>query len=1058
MLILHQSNRLERLADRLADLLGQPVEDPLQSDWVVVQHPGMARWLTLQLASRLGISANVEFPLPAVFIWQVFRRLLGDLPELDRYQPNRLAWRIHALLQGGALDSDASPVFDYLEGGDELRCFQLSQQLAELYDRYLLYRPDWILAWERGESAITQDEWQADLWRRLVESSQPHWVILLQRFFSQLNKNDLSGLPQRVCLFGLPTLSPGYLQVLNRLAEGLDLHLFLLNPCATHWAEIVPPQTLARKEMASTAEALYLEVGHPLLATLGRQGRDFFAAINELDPGSEELFEPADTETLLARLQNQILDLETPEMDSSVDDSVALHLCHSAMREVEVLYDQLLAMFEAIAGLSPNEILVMAPQIDQYAPLIEAVFSEPGDRPAIPYRISDRALLQQNPLATALIGLLDLPGSRYTIGQLLNLLEQPAIQRRFGLDGDGLEAITPWLVDAGVRWGRDGPSKRRWGLPPEAGNTWHMGLRRLLLGYAMPREADELWQGIMPLDAAEGGRAELLGGLLDFCERLFELEPELTQSRPVNAWRDLLLDLMQRFFLTDGESQDQLDELRSQVQLMAEEASEAGFEGEVSLELIRFRLQALLEAADTRGFLGGGISFCALAPMRSLPFRVICLLGMNDEAFPRRQPTLGFDLMAGEFRLGDRSRRMDDRYLFLETVISARERLYLSYVGQSQRDNTPLPPAVVVDELCDTLRMMVGEEAMEQIIHHHPLQPFGRAYFDGQPGLFSYSESRREAATRVGWGERVEGPMVQTPLTEEETAPVSEVSLERLIEFFINPPRLFARERLQLSLEAVAELPQEREPFELEPYTRLDGELEMVEALLRETPSECLLERLRASGRLPHGQAGRLEFNCMLVRAKAMATRLRPMLEGRERAGCDIHLPLAEGLLSGRLHNLLPSGMLVYTTESFHPYLLLRYWIEHLALNLAKPSGIAPETRLLEGAQQSLYHPVVDARSQLTSLMALYQSGLERPLPFYPATAWAYMKGLASGGEGKAMERAQVKWYGNRRLGGDAHKPYNRLLWPDGDCFASDFTSLAETIIGPLMKHLEVTG
>ncbi|MEJ2455036.1 MAG: exodeoxyribonuclease V subunit gamma [Candidatus Thiodiazotropha sp.] len=1053
MLTLHQSNRLENLARRLSELLGRPVDDPLQADWVVVQHPGMARWLSLTLADSLGIAANLEFPLPAVFVWQAFRQLLEEVPERDSYQPNALTWRLYAVLAGMDLEHAAKPLAAYLETGDALRGFQLAQELAGLYDRYLLYRPEWIDAWERGEPAIAGDDWQADLWRRLSRQEPRHWVSLQQQFFSRTIDGDLSGLPGTVHLFGLPTLSPGYLQILNRLSESLDIHLFLLNPCAAHWADIVAPQTQARMQLRGEAESLYLEVGHPLLASLGRQGRDFFAAINELDPGSEELFETSGQGTLLARLQNQILHLESPEAGIAADDSIALHLCHSPMREVEVLYDQLLAMFENLPGLSPNEILVMTPEIDRYAPLIEAVFGEPGDRPAIPFRVSDRSLLQRNPLATALIELLELPGSRYTLGQLLSLLEQPAIQRRFGLDEAALESVTQWLSLAGVRWGRDGESKTGFGLPPESANTWRAGLQRLLLGYAMPNTAEDLWRDVLPLDAVEGTAAEQLGGLLDFCHRLFALEQRLSPARSVADWQETLLQLLQEFFLAVDEHQEQADDLRGIIQQLADEANQAGFEDAVPLPVISYRLRALFEAADGRGFLGGGVTCCALAPMRSLPFRVICLLGMNDGAFPRRQPEPDFDLMSGRFRFGDRSRRVDDRYLFLETLLSARERLYISYVGRSQRDNSPLPPAVVVDELCDTLRVMTGESGLAQMCHQHPLQPFSPAYFEASPGLYSYSSQRREAAMRVGRGELVETSLAAAPLAPAEADPA--VPLDGLIDFFVNPPRLFARERLQVSLEAVADLPEEREPFELERFARLDDERALVEARLQGVSSATLSQRLKASGRLPHGQAGSLELERMLARADAMVSRIQPLLAGVERSGCDIDLPLVGGRLSGRLHDLLPSGRLAYTTDRFYPYLLLRHWIEHLALNLAQPPGSGRETHLLEGEHQGLYRVTEDPQVHLQSLMKLYWEGHERPLPFYPATAWAYMDGLAGGGADKALERARSKWLGNSYQGGDAQKPYNRLLWPDGECFTSEFGSLAEAILGPLLEHLE---
>ncbi|MEJ2589839.1 MAG: exodeoxyribonuclease V subunit gamma [Candidatus Thiodiazotropha sp.] len=1053
MLTLHQSNRLERLARQLACQLEQPAGLPLAQEIVVVQHPGMARWLSLQIATHLGICANLDFPQPAAFIWQVFRAMLPEVPELDRYQPNRLAWRIHALLARVEGESAQQPLTDYLAEGDEVRRFQFAQQLALLFDRYLIYRPEWISTWEEGQSATAGDAWQAELWRQLARETPLHWVRLQQDYFSPAAIRPTDTLPPRVFVFGVPTLSPGYLQIIHHLAEHTDVHLFLLNPCEAHWADIVSPQTQARLELAHAGEQLYLEVGHPLLASLGRQGRDFFAAINELDPGSETAFETAAGDTLLQRLQNQILSLEAPSPGQPADASIAFHICHAPMREVEVLYDQLLDMLEQVPGLAPSEILVMTPEIDRYAPLIEAVFGEPGDRPAIPFRVSDVSLQQGNPLAVALLELLRLPGSRYGVGEMLSLLEVAAVRRRFGLDRAALEAVTEWVSTAAIRWGRDGESKRALDLPPEPRNTWQAGLRRLLLGYAMADPQAHLWHGMLPLDAVEGSASAQLGGLLAFCDAVFELETVLGTPRTPTEWESGLIALSERFFLPEDEADGDAEALREVIHRLTLEAQEAGFDAPVSLGLIRHRLSELLASPNALGFLGGGVNFCALAPMRSLPFRVVCLLGMDDGAFPRRQPAYGFDLMHGQFRFGDRSRRADDRYLFLETLISARDRLHVSYVGRSQRDNKALPPAVVVDELRDTLRQMIGDAGLDGITVAHPLQPFSPDYFRDLPGRFCYSPLRREAALRMGRGRDSERPLLRAALSD--TADAAEFTLEALVRFYANPARSFVRERLLLDLEAVEGLPDEREPFTLARFDRADLERRLVEALLRETPEENLFATLDAAGCLPHGQAGRIDFRHMLSRASALSERVQALRGGAVPQALELDLALDGSRLTGRLQALTDSGLLAYTAGRFHPYELLSHWIRHLALNLAAPAGVTPVTQLLEGERAGVLRPVEEPRAQLEILRDHYRQGHNRPLPFYPATAWEYVTGLQTGDEARALARAIGKWDGNRQRAGDGEKPYNRLLWPQHSLFGEAFGDTAVALLQPLIDHLE---
>ncbi|MES9992741.1 MAG: exodeoxyribonuclease V subunit gamma [Candidatus Thiodiazotropha sp.] len=1056
MLRLYQSNRLETLAERLAALFVEPLAEPLRQEQIVVQHPGMARWLSLQLANHLGICANLNFPLPAAFIWGLFHDLLPAVPVCDRFQPKRLAWRIYRLLQDLDEGGVQPPLRDYLLGADEVKRLQLAQQLATVFDRYLLFRPDWIIKWQRGEAATVGDQWQADIWRQLAADDTHHWVSL-QLQLSQVSSAQVrAALPPRLFIFGVPTLSPGYLEIIRNIASQTEVHLFLLNPCEAHWADIVSPAEQAHLSLDSTEAELYLEVGHPLLAAMGRQGRDFFAAINEMDPGSEELFRQGGGGSLLHHLQNQILTLETPQELSMTDSSITFHRCHSPLREVEVLYDQLLAALDEIPNLTASDILVMSPDIDRYAPLIQAHFSSPGSRPKIPFRVSGTGLQQVTPLATALLEIVQQEETRYSVGGLLKLLEYPAIRHRFGLNEVGLNKVTRWLKLAAVHWGRDGESKQRLGLPCEPGNTWKAGLRQLMLGYAMPADSEQLWHQTYPLDAVEGSDTQWLGGLLSFCDALFSLEERLSIDRTPEDWLRFLIALTEQFFVADEESEQQLESIRESIHNLVQELDEAGVEQQLPFKVIRHRLQELLSVSQDRGFLGGGVDICALAPMRSLPFRVIALIGMSDDAFPRQQPELGFDLIAQDFRPGDRSRRRDDRYLFLETLISARDRLLISYVGRGQRDNAPIPPSVVVDELSDTLRLMIGESGMEQITFDHPLHAFSQRYFLADTPLFSYSTEMREAALRVGNGIRNDLPLLAKMLPEIEAE--GEIDLQGLLHFFTNPLRGLANIRLDLDLEQGEELPEAREQFLLDRFEQIGLEQDLVEGLLAGEPAEAYFQRLRARGYLPQGRVGEQIFSQMQHRANAMVERIQDLDLGESLQPLEVDLEFAEQRLIGHLYGVSAGGLLLYSTERLYPYHLLKHWIQHLLLNLIKPPGVAPRSRLLEGERSGEFKPVEQAGSHLERLLDNYRRGLRIPLPFYPATAWIYQERLGKGDEERAIKAAQQRWLGNHYQGGDLDRPYQRLFWPHRPLLDEDFFATSNEILQPLMDHLEWQG
>ncbi|RPI04232.1 MAG: exodeoxyribonuclease V subunit gamma, partial [Zetaproteobacteria bacterium] len=551
MLILHQGNRLERLADDLAEVLRTPVMPALAPEIVAVQSNGMARWLRMRLADRLGIAANLHFPLPSTLIWQLFGRLLPDVPDRSPYDREVLVWRLMAMLP--ALDGAGpfAPLRAYLaDAEDDLRRHQLASRIADLFDQYLVFRPDWILDWERGGG----DTWHAPLWRELVESvGGSHRVRVQERVLAALAATPVPGsvLPTRLSLFGIPTLPPSQLAVFARLAEALEVHLFLLNPCRQFWAEIRSEREIARRVTDRDPRELYFETGNSLLASCGTQGRDFLGLVLDCDPHEAGAFEEPGEDTLLHCLQTDILHLQNrgehgvPRNPIRSDDrSVQIHSCHSPMREVEVLYDHLLALFEADPALEPGDVAVMTPDIEAYAPFVEAVFgtAEPDRR--IPFSIADRRQRAESPVATAFFSLLEIVESRFGADQVLGLLEIEPVRRRFGIAEADVAQIRDWVRETGVRWGVDGESRAALDLPATSEHTWRAGLDRLLLGYALPARGRRLFAGILPYDEVEGAPSRVLGLLCSFAEALFAARDGLARRRPISEWADALLNLL----------------------------------------------------------------------------------------------------------------------------------------------------------------------------------------------------------------------------------------------------------------------------------------------------------------------------------------------------------------------------------------------------------------------------------------------------------------------------------------------------------------------------------
>jgi len=673
-----------------------------------------------------------------------------------------------------------------------------------------------------------EQAWQAALWRRLLQdipaqARRSGRAQVHQQFMDAChalnNVNRPTGLPRRVVVFGLSSLPAQTLEVLAAISHCTQVVLCVHNPCQHYWGDIVDPQQslglfkkpYRRQAARADFPALNSDTGgtqldelfvrgNPLLAAWGKQGRDYIRLLDEHDERSlyETLFQSAqlkidvfdepDEQYLLGQLQGDIFHLRSAEEARlaavnadcapagfasdpgiSSDTSISFHIAHSAQREVEILQDHLLQLFNQDAALRPRDVLVMVPDINQFAPAVQAVFGrlDYQDKRFIPFTISDQGKRHQAPVLKALEMLLQLPSARLGVSELLDFLDIGAVQKAFGFTADDKPLLHRWIEQAGIRWGINAAHRASFGMSAVDNNsaleqnTWHFGLRRMLLGYAIGKGrqgAASQWQDIEAFDEIGGLSAALVGKLAHLLRQLEQTWTIMREPATVTVWTLRLSLLLSQYFVAD---QDEDLLLVSRVEKMLRDwrdaCIEASFTDELSIDVVReFVLEQLDVQPLTQRFLAGSVNFATLMPMRAIPFKHICLLGMNDGDYPRQVPSVDFDLMRHDYRPGDRSRRDDDRYLFLEALLSARQSLYISWTGRSIRDNSKRPPSVLVAQLRDYLETTHNAALLNSITREYPLQPFSSRYFDAASDFYTY------AAEWSRTGQNPRTPPIQT--------------------------------------------------------------------------------------------------------------------------------------------------------------------------------------------------------------------------------------------------------------------------------------------------------
>ncbi len=1105
------SNRLEALAAAFAELVRAEPGDPFAPERIVVPHRAVGRWLSLELARTLGIAANLEFELPAGFAWSVMRGAVPGLPTEQPFAPSQLRWRIHEVLPRFAQEErEGRAVRRYLADGDPRKRFALADRLARVFDRCVVYRPDWIRAWEGGDAP----NWQARLWRRVVEAegSAAHWVGAIDAFRGALEGGARpGGWPLRATFFAVPALSPSYLDVLGAIGRRIDLCLFVLNPCREYWGDIYSRREIGRRAEGEDPAERYLTEGNELLAAWGRSGRDTFDSLVEVagDDGEERFVRP-DGAHRLAAVQRDVLDLRlasegaaNSEPDAgpvASDDSIRIHVCHSPVREAEVLHDRLLGLFDAHPDIGPADVLVLAPSLDVYGPAVEAVF---GAAARIPFHVARRRSAA-SPAIRAFFELLAMRRSRLGAEAVLAPLDAEAVRARFGIAASGLPVIRDWVREAGIRWGVDAGHRVAEGLPATGDHAWRQGLRRLLLGYALPNP-NELFAGVVPCPPRAGGfepgadEADLLGRFVTWCEAVFALRSRLEEERPPREWARVLHEELGRFF-AGGDAgpaagagvgpgagigvtaavAEEVSEVRGLVRVFEREAG--GTDVPIGSDVVHDVLLELAEAPSREAVrLADAVTVTSLTPGQVFPAEVVCVIGLNDGAFPRSPSFPSFDLVAaGPARRGDRDVRHEDRFVFLEALLAARRAFLVSYTGRGQRDDAPSPPAAVVDELKDYLGRRFPGGSFET---RHPLQPFSPRYFTGSGAaeaagpagqsraggggeLFSYSEAMCEAArslvsdeARSGLPARFDAALPEPPESED---PDRRVVLGELVAFFANPVRWFLRERLGVRLELDDASLADEEPFELDPLERYwlrSDILDRMHAGVTRRRDEALQ---RGSGRLPQAALGSIVHGRVWEEVEGLHRALDPHRGVLEAPPAEIDLEVGGWRVTGSVENVGPEGLVWWRPGQLRARDRIAIWLTQLALGAADagPSGALAFSLERNAVKGTPLAAPEDAGEQLAEWLRAWQKGRSSLLPFFPETSLSYANAIVSeAGEDTAREKAVDVW--SRRPsawspGGElARDPYLQLVHDGRDPLTGEFEKLATGLLVPLAEAVQ---
>jgi exodeoxyribonuclease V gamma subunit len=1045
-----RSNRSENLADALAALVREAPLGPLDREAIVVQSRGMEGWLTLALAKRLGIWSNPSFPYPRAVIEEVLDGLKeGASEEAKAYGTGRLKWTIAELLR----ESAPAELRTYLgDPSDADRALRLATSVAAVFDRYVVHRTELLREWEKGQDT----GWQADLWRRVVQRLGPHDLASrIGRALSTLRANgDIEGIElERLHLFSLETLPPLFLEFFAALSTKVQTILYVLEPSSEYVSDVdLDPTRVMLSESPVD--------GHALLTNLGRLSRDFQQLLVTVDDTVDQradLFDRPSRENLLHSLQADILEFRSPpekgarQTIAQDDHSMSIHACAGPMREVQVLHDLVTSALEDDPSLRPEDVVVMTSDLDAYAPVFRAVFGENGVH-GIPYEVHDRKTRDDATFYDDFLAALEVLDSRFSVLDLVRLMDAGSLREDFRFTPDERVRLTELLSAAGVRWGIDAEHREQLEFPAEAVHTWRAGLGRLFLGFASMPDTTDVFEGLLPRGAPSLGDAELIARLARLCEILFDFHDHTRQPLTIDAWLGHLNRLATTLFAEDDESSVAARTLRSAFAELRDVAERSGYAGAIPLKTLARELQGWLRAnTPAVGFLRRGVTLTELVPLRSVPFRVVCLVGMSEDSFPRPDSRPSFDHTRREHKRGDRNKRDEDHHSFLQAILGARDRVIITYSAPTNSLRAAANPSPVVWDLCETARRYYARspdgDALETTTH--PLHAFDARYFDG--GALPQSASRRYLEIARTMAE----PAVQPDgieLRAEAEPPDDALSVGELTTWLWNPLRAFIEKVLGARF-GTSELYEPTSALtKLDPMAASKVGNGALTAGLRGSDLEVFLH---AVPEFPDGSWGGLERQRLAREIHLLNDRHDGIEDGAEARSELASVNLGGVLLEGRLDGLGPEHRVLKRFTKTGQRAELAVWVEHLLMQVA---GLAGTTHLVLRGNETRAHlvsfgPVNDPREALEGLLDLYRASHTKPLPLLEGSSRAFAEEVDRGGVDKAISAAkgaltkQRRWDPSLSYALGPEDPFLDSAWSEA------FQQAALHVYAPMLQH-----
>lgn len=710
---------------------------------IIVPNTAIAKWLKDQIAIKYGICANLDcVVLPSPVLDNTY---YANHPECLQFNFDQAKYMIYSYLCSTKLEDNVDELnsYIYVEGVlDKLRIYQLATQLHKIFYEYMYLRTEDLIDLSRSKI----QNWQKKIIEHLFTQIGAAKTFLdVYKYFMSADLN-LMQLPKNLVIFGLNSIYPSQLQLLGRLSNRINIYWYYQTPSYQYYGDLLSDRARAQLEQKLlrypdlNPDDLALQDGNPLLANLAGQSREFTELLiaSDVDISTFAPSVSCKANTILQQIQEDIrsikyrvepayrfgnnqniyadpIDISNKIVDDAIHDlpqsqtSIKINICHNRMREVQVMFNELLELLNKNPAANLGDILITAPDIDDYAPYITAVFdNEVVGMGKLLYNITGNRKYKDYKILETLKTLLGAPYV-LTANYFMQILIQSELRENLAITITDIELVRRWLYDNKTHFGYDERDYVVSGYVDYQIHSFKQFMNNIVLGACI---SDNVWQSGIPLYAANGHKYvpydNLDNNQVKLCNKLIILINQLEELnhrfyRDATNYNELtvgeiytILTSLNNSCLKDKNSINHFELFLGELQVVPQDLV-------ITLPILNMLLDEYIESSTNSFTLNGNISCASMHYVRNIPYKYTYVLGLNFGEYPSGYTPHELSLLAHDWFLADRNYNLEDKQIFLDTILACTEQLYLSYIGRRETDNSEIKPSPLLGLVITTL-------------------------------------------------------------------------------------------------------------------------------------------------------------------------------------------------------------------------------------------------------------------------------------------------------------------------------------------------------------------